>query len=224
MRRHEPHLEVEGLVAGRRRLDQLAGLAALVIGEVLAGVARDRVLHQRAVFVHPPANVVEGARVGRSVPVAPTGRDPVLVLVEVQVPADVHGPVPRVLEPDGQGVRVLEHQVPAAERPPVGDHPVVVRVLAGQRGGARRAAERKGRDGLLEPRALVADQGGRPRHHREGGERLVVCHQDHDVRPRKRGGGQHEQSHGRQAGKDDSAHRGRNTPDAGRLRHAGDGS
>ena len=61
----EPELEVEGLVARRGPLDQLARTAAEEVGLVLARVGRVGMGDERAVLVDAPARVVEGVRVGR---------------------------------------------------------------------------------------------------------------------------------------------------------------
>jgi hypothetical protein len=78
------------------------------------------------------------------------------------------------------------------------EHAVVVRVLPGQVRGARRAAQREARDGVVEARAVAAEQGVRVLHRRQRGRRLVVGHDHDDVLARERRAGEGER--GRRGG------------------------
>ena len=173
-----------------------------VVGLVLERPRQSRQLEDQAVLVHLPAVEAERRGVDRRDPAVPSGRDlgevRVLDPVAVQVAADVDGLVAGCLEPERKRVGAVEARV-AAERPGVLHHAVVVGVLAGQVGRARRAAEGEARDRLGERRAAVAQQRADVAHDAQGLGRLVVGHDEHDVRaaaraaaprrPRGRGGG-----------------------------------
>ena len=93
--------------------------------------------------------------------------------VAVQVLADVRREVAGPLEPDRQRVRPVELGEFALRRS-VAEHAVVVRVLAGQRGRARGAAEGEAYEAVLEARALRHQQAPTPVITRERLDRLVV--------------------------------------------------
>ena len=212
----EGEREEEGLRRRSGLVDQLRRAAAIEVGLVLARVLEAGPVEDLAVLVGLPALVVEDALADARDPVVPARRDlgdvGVLDAVAVEVAADVHRPVAGRLEPERERVRVVEVDV-AAEVAGVVDHAVVVRVLAGQVGGARRAAERVAGDRLGEGRALGLDQADVALD-RGRGDRLVVGHDEDDVRLRLRGGWgeQRGQRHGEQR----KAARGTHGPRRGR--------
>ena len=84
--------------------------------------------------------------------------------------------VARALEPDRQALARVERAVAALGRP-VAEHAVVVGVLPGEEGRARRAAERERHEAAGERGALAAEQRAHAGHHPHRLERLVVGHQ-----------------------------------------------
>ena len=186
-------LEVER----RRGLGVGADEALRLLGEdvgavVLLGV---RVLAQDAVLVQRVVEVL-GARGGEHVPVVPAlghvaRHGPVLVGLGVPVLelADVGGLVPGALEPERQvvvAVKLVEDAV-AAVRGDVGEHVVVVRVLAGEDRRPRRAAEREVVVEALHRHALALQLLADDLHHPHRAGLLVVGEQDDDVRLRAEG-------------------------------------
>ncbi len=110
------------------------------------------------------------------VPLRPARRLQRLVPVLVQVLADHRRVVTGALQPYGQVVARVERfeAVEAAGGPEVGPHPVVVRVLPGEEGGTRGAAERVVDETVGEGHPLIADQRVDVLHHPHRLERLVV--------------------------------------------------
>ena len=179
--------EEERLAERRPAADEVDGLGRVDVARVgLRGGGVDRVLVRVAVADQLPVLEQVVAVVGvlglLPVPLAVAGRDADGArLVAVQVLADQPRVVAGALQPDGQGL-VAAQDVEATLRGDVVEHPVVVRVLAGEEGRPRRAAERKGGETLLERRALGADQAQGPRHGADRRCGLVVGHHHDDVR------------------------------------------
>ena len=168
-------------------VDRLNRLVGEDVGRVgLRSRRRIRILVERSVGHDLPRleDAVAVIEVGQlqAVPIRPARRHPdAAALVAVQELADVDRPVAGALQPDGKrvlGVEVAE----AALRLLVAEDAVVVGVLPGHVGRPRWAAERPVRDRLRELRAGCADQALRRRHEPHLLERLVVAHQDDDVR------------------------------------------
>ena len=195
-------------VSGPGRLDRLDRLLAQHVGLVERGVldVEVAVAVEHAVLEHLVAVHLVGALVDGAVPVAPARRHVGLAPqpVAVEVLADVRGAVARGLQPHRQRVLRVE-RLDAAVRRRVVEDAVVVAVLPGQVGGARRAAQRRGDVGAGEARARGADQLPRLRHRRHVLVGLVVGHQHDDARAlerrRRRLGAQRgERERGRQDG------------------------
>src|SRR5215471_18430158 len=116
------------------------------------------------IFVH---DVVElGVRLAGcwAVPLVPAGRDVVdarASRIAVQVLTHEHGAVAGVPQPGGYGRAFeleLKHPLEPAVWWPVAKNPAVVRVLAAQDSGARRAAQGQADKVVDEARALIAKQ------------------------------------------------------------------
>ena len=166
--------------------------AVLVEGEV--GV-RGRGLDE-AVELAPPGAAVVRPPARRDVGLVRLRAEPVRHL------ADVDRPVARLLQPDRQVVLVVEHAIAALWRG-VAHDVVVVRVLAGLDGDARRTAERHRDVRVQEVRSLSPDQRLRLRHRDQVAHRLVVGGEHDHVRlaaGRVRALAAHEQHEQGQAG------------------------
>src|SRR6185437_12284008 len=98
-------------------------------------------------------------RVDGSMPFAPARWDlrRILAAVAVQELAEVDRVVPAPLQPDRECVRFVERLIATLRRRVSADI-VVVRVLARQEGCARRTAERKRIEVVVERHALITDQ------------------------------------------------------------------
>ena len=181
----DPH--EERLSRGRAAAHDLDGLVCVDVRLVRRRVPP--VLHERPVLVDRVAVELVRGVVDRAVPLRPAGRDLVLVevAVSVQVLADVDRLVARALEPDGKGVLVVQRVVAAVGRL-VREHAVVVGVLAGEEGGAGRAAERERREAVVEGRSLGDEQPLDVLHDADRLDGLVVGHDHDDVRPLRRPG------------------------------------
>jgi hypothetical protein len=174
-------------VDGPTRIEvSLVGAAVLLVGDAarLLDLGARAVGDQTPVLVDAVVEEVVGRRVHRGVPLLPPRRDEAGTPrpVAVQVLADVRGGVARITKPDGQGVVGVE-LVEAALGGIVAAHAVVVRVLAGEVGRPRGAAQREGREVVREGRARAPDQlaDALERAHLLHG--LVVRHDDDHVRP-----------------------------------------
>ena len=182
VRRERRHGQEERLTGCRRRLDEPLGLARVDVGLVVAV----RVTPSVQLTGDHLLPAVHLAGLGRRTPPVEAGRlirrslaggDP---LVAVQVLADPAGAVAPLVQGDRGRRRVVERLDRALGRVIAQDF-VVVRVLAGEVGGARRAAERERGERLGEARALAADPpAGRAQGAHVAG-RLVVGHHHHDV-------------------------------------------
>ena len=163
--RDEGHRQEEGSVLGRVSPDEGDALPRQHIGLVVA-----RVLDQRPsvgagalVLVDLVAPHAIGGVVHQAVPLGPARRvvggplEPVAVEVLPDVRRHVAGPV----EPDRQVLVGVESQDAAAALRIEAEHVVVVRVLPGEVGGTRRAAERVRDKRACERDAGVADQPAR---------------------------------------------------------------
>ena len=161
VRRHEHQREEERAIAAGVRADRLERLVAQHVGLVERRVGRGEVAVGvgDAVLVELVAPHLIRALVDRAVPVGPAGRDlrRVPQPVAVEVLADVDRVVALGLQPDRQRVLGVERLDAAVGRHCAADA-VVVRVLAGEVGRARRAAERIGDVVVRERRAGRADQ------------------------------------------------------------------
>ena len=171
--------EEEGLAGARPRAQDLVGLGRDHVRLVILGGAL--VAHRRAFVAHRVVEQPVGRGIDQPEPARPPrrglgGAHPVVV----EVFADVGGVVAGLLEPDRQRVGVVEVRV-AAMRSAVGEHAVVVGVLAGEEGRARGAAER-------DVDEAVGERGAPRRQQRPGLrqgahllDRLVVGHDHQDV-------------------------------------------
>ena len=165
-------------------VDRLSGQHILLEVGLVVTVLSERPVVVEGVVVDP---LLIGS--GR-VPFRPAGRHRGIVLVVVQILADQRRVVAGVLQPDGEVVVTVEglEALEAAVRARVAPHAVVVGVLAGEEGRARRAAERVVDEAVRERRPLVADQRVGAVHHLHRLERLVVGLDHHHVGPGLRGG------------------------------------
>src|SRR5207247_10157349 len=122
--------------------DDLVCLVPVDVGLVAGWLRRCTERVQRAALVERVVVVAVRRRIDGTVPLAPARRDlrRVLAAVAVEELAEVHGVVAAALEPDGQRVRLIACVIPAL-RWRVAADAVVMRVLAGQKRRARRAAE-----------------------------------------------------------------------------------
>ncbi len=138
-----------------------------------------------AVAVHHEVVVVVGGHVEEPAPRVEADRDLAVGVeraVAVEPLADQRGAVAGPLQPPRQDVVPVLHAVPAVGVE-VAHDTVVVGVLAGDEGRPRRAAQREGVDRVGERRPPRGEQAPDVRHLRDVGRRLIVGHDDEDVRP-----------------------------------------
>ena len=154
----------KGCLAGRVARDQVHRSLGVVVGAVEDRVAADAVRPEQPVLVQRVAPEAVGRGVDRAVPLVPARRHVGgrrVAPVAVQELADVERAIPGALEPEREVVARVELAV-AADGRPVAEHAVVVGVLAGEEGGARRAAERERHEAAREGGA-AARRSGRAR-------------------------------------------------------------
>ena len=168
-------VEEERLGAWRPGLDQPVHLGAEDVVDVVGGLAR--VVVDFAVLVELEAVALLLGSPGEPEPLLPARGDlpGVDQAVAVQVLADHRRAVLRALQPDRERVRAVE-----VGETLVGADAVVVRVLAGELRGARRATEGVAHVAVAKGGAACAEQGeGVPHHEHVRDVHVVRVDQDH---------------------------------------------